>query len=77
VSESPAAVLLDRATAAKEIGILVALTLIRVDGDPQRALELLAEFADVAPPEGDELDAVAIATRSIQEALLLRGEGFE
>lgn len=61
--------LLDRAAAAREVAMLVALVLIRVSGDPDAALAMLADFDGLAPPEGDELDAVTIAAQAVRDAL--------
>lgn len=72
---TPTAELLDRATAGREIGKLVALVLIRCSGDADAALSMLDEFKDLAPPEApDELDAVPIAAQAIREAV---GMGVE
>lgn len=64
---------LDRAATGREIGRLVAMVLIRCHGNAEEALEMLASFEGVAPPEGPgELDAVTIAAQAIREA---RGRG--
>jgi hypothetical protein len=73
---SEPSVLLDRATAAKEVAILTALVLMRVEGDAEAALTMLDEFRGIAEPETvDELDAVAIATQAVIEARAMRGGG--
>lgn len=64
-------VLLDRAAAAREVASLVAMVLIRVQGSAEEGLAMLAEFDGLAPPEGDELDAVTIAEQAIRDALAL------
>lgn len=66
--------MLDRAATAREIGTLVALALMKADGDPAEALIVLDDIAGVAPPEEDgELDAVPIAAQAIREACGLTG----
>jgi hypothetical protein len=70
---APASIILDSARAAKEVSMLVALTLIQTQGDADAALALLKEIAHVAPPRSvEELDAVAIGAQAIREALVLR-----
>lgn len=61
--------LLDRGAAAREVAMLVALVLIRVHGDPDDALAMLADFDGIAPVESDQLDAVTIAAQAVRDAL--------
>lgn len=67
---------MDRATTGREVGQLVALVLMRVVGDPEAALEMLALFEtweDLKPQEAGELDAIPIAAQAIREARALVG----
>jgi len=66
--------LLDRAATAREVGILIALVLMRCHGDPELAIPMLATFEGIAPPQEEgELDAVPIAAQAIREACGLQG----
>lgn len=67
--------LLNRSAASKEIGVLVALVMIRVRGDVEEALDMLASFEGLAEPQGDELDARTIAMQAIREADGMRQPG--
>jgi len=66
--------LLDRAQTGREVGVLVALTLLQA-GDADEALAILRgiELRGVAKPESrEELDAVPIAAQAIRDAVGLR-----
>lgn len=65
--------MLDRAATGREIGILVALTLMEAGGETEEALAILNSLRGVAQPqEHGELDAVPIAEQAIREASALR-----
>lgn len=61
----------DVSQAAREVAIVAAAALIRTGGNADAATEMLAEFSAKVPPEGDELDASAIAAQAIRTAVEL------
>lgn len=62
-------VLLDRAAAAREVGILIACALIRTHGDADAALSMLSDFDGLVLPGEGELDCVPIAAQAIRDAV--------
>lgn len=72
----PTQELLDRAATGREIGTAVALVLMKVDGDPDAALALIADLqvgSGVVPGSDEELDALTIAAQAIREACGMTG----
>lgn len=69
--------LLDAAAAGREVGTMTALVMMRCDGDPDAALDLVAELRrlPVAEPQGDELDALTITGQAIRDAIAMRDGG--
>lgn len=68
--------LLDSARAAKEVGTAVALALIATYGNPEDAIEILAEMSERVPPESrEELDAAGIGAQAIRDAVTVRETG--
>lgn len=63
-------IVLDRARAAKEVAIVVALILMASGGDPEAAVDALEGMPGAI---GDELDAALIAQQAIREAMTLAG----
>jgi len=61
--------LLDRAAAAREVATVAALALLQSGADADDALGILAGLEGLVPPEGDELDCVALAAQAIRDAL--------
>lgn len=66
--------LLEAASAAREIATMTALLLIRSDGDPERAIEIAEEIMADAPFDeaNEDLDALSISAQAIREAVALR-----
>lgn len=67
--------LLDRAATGREIGTAVALVLMRVEGDPEAALALIADLqvGTGIVAANEELDALTIAAQAIREACGMTG----
>lgn len=65
--------LLDAATAAKEVATLTALCLMQTGGDPDAAITMLVSLAPLAPPvQAAELDTARIAEQAVREAIDLQ-----
>ena len=67
-----ASALLDAASASVDVATMTALALIKSNGNANEALALLDTLVDVAPPETDELDVVALSQQAIHIARTLR-----
>jgi hypothetical protein len=68
------AVMLDAAAASREVAMLVALVLLATENDIPKALDMLADFAELAPPEeARELNAATIGAQAIRDAVDRRG----
>jgi hypothetical protein len=67
--------LMEAASAAREIATMTALLLIRSGGDPVRAIEMASEIEAADPFDGhnEDLNALSISAQAIREAMAYRG----
>ncbi len=66
--------LLDAASAAREVAMFTALTLLASD-TPEEAIAVCEHLGSLSPAEGDELDCATLSAQAIRDALAAKAGG--